>query len=76
MKVPNDIKKAIKKCAEAESKANFYERIIMKWLEDMKLTEETANNPTRNMEDSFIDCCKLGYAPEYFIEILEELGGE
>ena len=42
----------------------------------MKLTEETANNPTRNMEDSFIDCCKLGYAPEDFIEILEELGGE
>lgn len=76
MKVPNDIKKAIKKCAEAESKANFYERIIIKWLEDMKLTEDTCTDIEKDMTDAFIDYCKMSYAPDEFIEVLENLGGE
>lgn len=76
MKVPNDIKKAIKKCAEAESKANFYERIIIKWLEDMKLTEDTCTDIEKDMTDTFIDYCKMSYAPDEFIEVLENLGGE
>lgn len=76
MKVPNDIKKAIKKCAEAESKANFYERIIIKWLEDMKLTEDTCTDIEKDMTDAFIDYCKMSYAPDEFIEALENLGGE
>lgn len=76
MKVPNDIKKAIKECAEAESKANFYERIIIKWLEDMKLTEDTCTDIEKDMTDAFIDYCKMSYAPDEFIEVLENLGGE
>lgn len=73
MIVPVNIKEAIKKCAEAENKAKIQERIIMRWLEDMKLTEETASDPTRDMVDSFIDYCKMSYNPDEFIEVLENL---
>lgn len=73
MIVPDKIKKAIKENAEAENKAKINERIIMRWLEDMKLTEETASHPTRDMTDSFIDCCKMSYNPDEFIEILENI---
>lgn len=71
--VPGNIKKAIKECAEASNKERFNERIIIRWLEEMKLTEETASDPTRDMTDSFIDCCKMSCNPDEFIEILENL---
>lgn len=73
MKVPQKIRTAIKKCADYNSKATKYERIIVKWLQNNNLTEETASNVMRNMEDSFIDCCQLAYNPEEFIKILEEI---
>lgn len=73
MKVPDKIKKAIKECAEAENKAKINEIIIMRWLEDMKLTEKTASDITRDMTDCFIDYCKMTYNPDEFIEVLENL---
>lgn len=73
MKVPDDIKKAIKECADAENKAKMNERIIMRWLEDMKLTEETASHPTRDMTDNFIGYCQMSCNPDEFIEVLENL---
>lgn len=76
MKVPDNIKRAIKECAEAENKAKINERIIMRWLEDMKLTEDTCTDIEKDMTDTFIDYCKMSYAPDEFIEVLENLGGE
>ena len=73
MKVPDNIKKAIKECAEANNKAKYNERVIIGWLEDMKLTEDTCTNIERDMEDAFIDYCQMSYAPEEFIEVLENL---
>lgn len=73
MKVPDNIKKAIKECAEAENKAKMEETTIMRWLEDMKLTEETASDITIDMTDSFIDYCKMTCNPDEFIEVLENL---
>lgn len=73
MRVPENIKEAIKKCAEAENKAKMNERIIMRWLEDMKLTEDTCISIERDMTDAFIDYCQMTYAPDEFIEVLENL---
>lgn len=73
MKVPDNIKEAIKECARAENKAKLYERIIMRWLEDMKLTEDTCTDKERDMTDAFIDYCKMSFAPGEFIEVLENL---
>ena len=73
MKVPSNIKEAIKECAEANNKARFNEIIIIKWLEKHKLTEETCTDINRDMIDSFIDCCQISYNPDKFIEILENL---
>ena len=73
MIVPEKIKKAIKECAEAENKSKMNEIIIMRWLEDRRLTEETASNPTRDMTDTFIDYCKMSCNPDEFIEVLENL---
>lgn len=44
MKIPDNIKKAIKECAEANNKAKFNERTIIKWLEEHKLTEYCVEN--------------------------------
>ena len=76
MIVPENIKKAIKECAEAENRAKVNERIIMRWVEDKRLTEETASDPTRDMIDTFIDYCKMSFNPDEFIEILENLEKE
>lgn len=73
MIVPDNIKQAIKECAEAENKACLNERIIMRWLKERKLTEETASNPNRDMTDSFINYCKMTCNPDEFIEVLENL---
>ncbi len=73
IKVPENIKKAIRDCAEFENKANMNERIIYRWLEQMKLTEETCSDISRNMEDAFIDYCKMTNNPEEFIEVIENL---
>lgn len=73
MKIPDNIKKAIKEYAETENKATLNERIIMRWLEDMKLTEDTCTNIERDMTDAFIDYCKMSFNPDEFIEILENL---
>lgn len=73
MKVPKHIKEAIMKCADFNSKANKYEKEVHNWLEENELTEETALDAIRNMDDSFIDCCQVGYCPEHFIKQLEEL---
>lgn len=58
MKVPDNIKRAIKECAEAENKAKFNERTIMRWLEDMKLTEDTCTDIEKDMTDAFIVIAK------------------
>ncbi len=73
MKVPENIKKAIRDCAEAENKAKMNERIIYRWLEKMKLTEETCSDINRDMEDAFIDYCKMTNSPDEFIEVIENL---
>ncbi len=73
MRVPDNIKKAIKECAEAENKVKMKEITIMRWLEDMKLTEETTSDITRDMTDCFIDYCKMTCNPDEFIEVLENL---
>ena len=73
MIVPENIKKAIRDCAEFENKANMNERIIYRWLEQMKLTEETCINVDRNMDDAFIDYCKMSNNPDEFIEVIENL---
>lgn len=73
MEVPGNIKKAIKECAEANNKANFNEKIIVRWLEEHKLTEETCTDINRSMTDSFIDYCQMTYAPDKFIKVLENL---
>ena len=73
MKIPEKIKKAIYECAEFNEQAKFCEREIVKWMETMKITEETASHFTRNMDDSFIDCCQMSNNPEKFIEIIENL---
>lgn len=39
----------------------------------MKLTEETCTDINRNMEDAFIDYCKMTNNPEKFIEVIENL---
>ena len=73
IKVPENIKKAIRDCAEAENKAKMNERIIYRWLEQMKLTEETCSDVNRNMDDAFIDYCKMSCNPDEFIEVIENL---
>ena len=73
MRVPENIKKAIRDCAEAENKANMNERRIYRWLEQMKLTEETCSSEDRNMDDAFIDYCKMTNKPDEFIEAIENL---
>lgn len=73
MKVPDNIKKAIKECAEANNKAKINERTIIRWLEEHKLTEETCTDIDRDMTDTFIDYCQMTYAPDEFIEVLENL---
>lgn len=73
MKVPENIKQAIRDCAEAENKANMNERIIYRWLEQMKLTEETCSDVNRDMVDAFIDYCKMSCNPDEFIEVIENL---
>lgn len=76
MKVPDNIKQAIKECAEANNKAKFEERKIIRWLEVHKLTEDTCTDINRDMTDAFIDYCQMAYAPEEFIEVLENLDKE
>lgn len=73
MKVPDKIKEAIKECADAENRAKINERIIMRWLEEHKLTEDTCTDINKDMTDAFIDYCKMSYNPEEFIEVLENL---
>lgn len=73
MKVPEKIKRAIYECAEFNEQAKFREREIIKWMETMKITEETASHPTRNMDDCFIDCCQMSNIPQKFVEELENL---
>lgn len=72
-KVPEKIKRAIFECAEFNEQAKFREKEIIKWMKTMKITGETASNPIRNMDDSFIDCCQVSNNPEEFIEIIENL---
>lgn len=76
MKIPKKIQEAIVKCANYNSKATFYERIVHNWLEKHKLTEETCTHVIRNMDDSFIDSCQQSYDPYSFIKQLEELEDE
>ena len=73
MKVPENIKKAIRDCAKFENKAKMNEKIVIEWMETMKLTEETCSSVDRNMDNAFIDYCKIGYNPDEFIEIIENL---
>ena len=73
MKVPKYIKEAIERCSYFNQIANKYQIQIYKWLENKKLTEETAEEVIRNMEDAFIDNCLMTYNPENFIKRLEEL---
>ena len=73
MEVPKRIKEAIMQCAQYNYTANLYEKKIHEWLEKNKLTEETAEDIDKNMDDTFIDCCIMGYNPEGFIKTLEEL---
>lgn len=73
IKVPEKIKKAIYECAEFNEQARFREREIVKWMEEMKITEETASHPTRNMDDSFIDYCQITNNPQDFIDEVENL---
>jgi len=73
MKVPKKIQEAIMKCANYNDKAKNYEQIIVKWLEKNKLTYETCEDITKDMDDSFIDSCQLAYNPEGFIKKLEDL---
>lgn len=73
MKIPDTIKKAIIECAEANNKEKMNDRIITRWLEEMKLTAETATDTTRDMTDCYIDYCKMSYNPDEFIEVLENL---
>lgn len=73
IKVPENIKKAIREYAEFENKANMNERIVYRWLEQMKLTQETCTDIGRDMDDAFIDYCKMTNNPEEFIEVIENL---
>ncbi len=73
MQVPKKIREAIIKCANYNNKAKCYEQIILDWLTNNKLTQETCEDITKDMEDSFIDFCQLTYNPEKFIKRLEEL---
>ena len=73
MKVPETIKRAIYECAESNEQAKIREREIIKWMEVMKITEETASDVTRNMDDAFIDYCQMTNNPQEFIEVLENL---
>ena len=73
MKVPENIKKAIKEVAEYSNNVKFSERIVIEWLETMKLTEATCTDILRNMENAFIDYCKMSNNPDEFIEVIENL---
>ncbi len=73
MVVPEKIKKAIYECAEFNEQAKFREREITKWMESMKITDETATCVEQDMEDGFIDYCQITNNPEKFIEELENL---
>lgn len=72
MKVPNNIKIAIQKCAEHYSIASAYEREITDWMEKKKITENSCDSPLDNLDDEFIDCCIQAFAPNQFIKRLEE----
>ena len=73
MKVPEYIKKAARECGEFNEQARFREREIIEWMENMKITEDTASTPERYMTDSFIDKCQVSNNPEDFIKALENL---
>lgn len=73
IKIPENIKKAIYECAEFNEQAKFREIEIVKYMETMKMTEETASCVERNLDDVFIDCCQMTNNPEEFIEIIENL---
>ena len=75
MKVPGYIKEAIYKCADYNNKAKEYENIAIKWFEKKHLTEETAKDISRVIDDTFIDCCQLGFNPQLVIEVLENMEG-
>lgn len=73
MKVPGYIRKAITECAKLNEQANFREKEIIEWMQKNKITEETAADATRNMDDSFIDCCQITNNAEIFIKLIEGL---
>ena len=73
MKVPENIKKAIRDCAKFNDEAKMNEKIVIEWLIKMKLTEETCQDINRNMDDAFIDFCQLTNNPNEFIKNLENL---
>lgn len=73
MRVPKRIKELIYTCAECNYAENLCEKEIHKWLKKNNLTEETAQDVCKNMDDCFIDSCILGYDAQGFIERLEEL---
>lgn len=76
MKVPGGIKKAIMDCANFNSKAVANEKRVYEWLRKHNLTEETTTDVHRWLDDEFIDSCKIGYDPQYFIEKIESLEEE
>ncbi len=73
IKIPEKIKIAIYECAEFNEQAKLREREIAKWMKEMKITEETATHPTRDMDDSFIDYCQMTNNPQSFIDEVENL---
>lgn len=73
MKIPENIKKAIRNCSKFNEQEKFCEKEIIKYMETMKITEETASCSERNLDDVFIDCCQMTNNPEKFIEIIENL---
>lgn len=54
-------------------RTNCNEKIVYKWLEKNKLTEETATKATKAIDDVFIDYCLYTNNAEKFIKSLEEL---
>lgn len=73
IKIPERIKTAIIECAKCNEKARICEHEIIKWLEDMHLTEETASKPEKDMTNAFIDYCQMTNNPQELIEIIENL---
>lgn len=74
MKVPKYIKEAIKKCGYYNNRANKNEKIVRKWLNKNKLSEETCEYIQCDMIDSFIDSCIYQNKLESSIKQLESLG--